>query len=277
MTVKIVTDSTADLPPKIAEELEITVVPLFVRFGNEIYRDGVEITADEFYDRLVKSTVFPATAAPPPGAFKETYQRLAPGSDGIVSIHVSSKLSGTFESAMVAKRELGDRFPVEVVDSRLVTMALGVLVIAAAKAARKGASIAEILKLVEESIPKIRLLGIVDKLEFLQRGGRIGKAQQWMGSLLSVKPILCVRDGEVSPLERVRTRAKAIERIYALSSEMLPAREIGVMYSTEKAEADKLLEHIQKQAPGQPVYMARFGPVLGTYVGPDCLAVVSLK
>ncbi|MBI4332894.1 MAG: DegV family protein [Chloroflexi bacterium] len=277
MTVKIVTDSSSDLPPALAKKLGITVAPLYVRFGEKSHRDGVDITADAFYEKLVAGPVLPVTSAPSPGSFTELYEGLAKETREIVSIHLSSKLSGTYEAAQAGKREVTAKCRIEVVDSRQVSMGVGLPAILAAKAAAKGAGIDEVVKMVNGAVPGIFLAGALDTLEFLEKGGRIGRAQAMMGAMLNIKPILSVQDGEVVPLERVRTHSKAVNRLYELLEEHLPAREISVVYSTEAAEGQKLLEHAKKLAPGQEVYFARFGPILGTYVGPGTLAVIVLK
>ncbi len=277
MSVRIVTDSTSDVPPKVAEELGIIVVPLNVHFGLDTYRDGVDMDPDEFYKRLTTSSALPKTSAPSPGTFRDSYQKLAIEAEGIVSIHLSSKLSGTGQAALAAKSEVTGECRIEVIDSQLVSMGLGLLAIAAAKAAMAGATTDEIVRLVRESIPGVHLVGALDTLDFLQKGGRIGKAQAWMGSILSIKPLISVRDGEIVPLERVRTRSKAIERVYQLLEERLPAKEVGVVYSTGVEEAEKLVEHLRKLLPQQDVYLARFGPVLGTYTGPGSLAIATLS
>ncbi len=276
MSVKIVTDSTSDLPQKVAEELGITVVPLTVRFGLNSYLDGVDMNADEFYKRLLARAETPKTAAPPPGAFKECYQKLA-GNDGIVSIHISSKLSGTYDAAMAGKKAANLSCPIEIIDTQSVSMGVGLLCIAAAKAARAGATVTEIANLVTDSCRQIWIADMVDTLEFLQKGGRIGKAQAWLGSLLSIKPILSVQEGEVVPVERVRTRSKGVERVYETLKEHLPARSVAVLYSTDAEEAQKLLKHVQESYPQQQIYLSRFGPVLGTYMGPGSLAAITLK
>ena len=276
MTVRIVTESTSDLPQELAEELGITVVPLNVHFDMDTYRDGVDIGADEFYKRLITSSTLPKTSAPAPGIFIDSYQKLAVEAEAIISIHISSKLSGTHEAAQAAKRDLAGECRIEVINSESVSMGLGLLAIAAAKAAKAGATAEEVVKLIQESIPRVHLVGALDTLEFLAKGGRVGKANAWIGSLLSIKPLISVRDGEVVPLERVRTRTRAIERLHQLLKERLPAKEIGVMYSTDAEEAKKLAEHLREFFPQQPVYLSRFGPVLGTYMGPGCLAAASI-
>lgn len=276
MTVKIVTDSTSDLPEKVAEELGITVVPLNVHFDMDTYRDGVDIDAEEFYKRLITSSTLPKTSAPAPGIFIDSYRKLAGEAEAIVSIHISSKLSGTYESAQAAQRDLAGECRIEVINSESVSMGLGLLAIIAAKAAKAGATAGEIVKLVRESIPRVHLVGALDTLEFLAKGGRVGKASAWIGSLLSIKPLISVSDGEVVPLDRVRTRSKSLERFHQLLKEHLPAKELGVMYSTDVEEAEKLAEHLRELFPQQPVYLARFGPVLGTYMGPGCLAAATI-
>jgi DegV family protein with EDD domain len=276
MSVRIVTDSTSDLPRDVVEELGITVVPLNVHFDMDTYRDGVDIDAEEFYKRLITSSTLPKTSAPAPGVFIDSYRKLAGETEAIVSIHISSKLSGTYESAQAAQRDLAGECKIEVINSESVSMGLGLLAIAAAKAAKVGATAEEIVKLVRESIPRVHLVGALDTLEFLAKGGRVGKASAWIGSILSIKPLISVRDGEVVPLDRVRTRSKSLERFHQLLKEHLPAKEMGVMYSTDLEEAEKLAKYLKELFPQQPVYLARFGPVLGTYMGPGCLAAATI-
>ena len=178
---------------------------------------------------------------------------------------------------MNARRDLGDESGIDVIDSRLASMAAGLLVISAAKAARRGATRQEVVKLVKESVDNVFVAVALDTLEFMQKGGRVGKAQAMLGSLLAVKPMISLRDGEVVPLERVRTRSKAIARIGELLEQHLPAREVAVIYSTGREEADRLIKRLETTHPGQGSYLARFGPALGTYIGPDGLAVVTLN
>jgi len=163
------------------------------------------------------------------------------------------------------------------VDSQTASMGLGLMAIAAAKAARAGGSMEEVLTLVKEAVDKVYVACALDTLEYLRKGGRVGKAQAWLGSILSIKPIISLREGEVVPLERVRTHAKAVERINQILEAKLPAREIALVYNTDASEAEKMMQHLGKIIPGQKVYLARFGPVLGTYVGPGSLAVITLN
>ncbi len=276
MAIKIVTDSTSDLPKDIARQLGITVIPLNVHFGTDTYKDGEEMQADEFYGRLLTNPTLPKTSAPSPGLFREHYNRLMVDGSDIVSIHISHKLSGTFEAAVTGKRDLANGHRVEVLDSRSVTMGLGLVAMSAAALAKQGASLNQIVDLVNESGRNVYLASAVDSLEYLQKGGRIGRAQALIGSMLSIKPIISVSDGEVIPLERVRTYSKAVGRIYQLLEERLPARGLAIMYSTDDGEAAKMMRHVQEKYPQQAVVMARFGPVLGTYMGPSCLAFAAL-
>ena len=200
MAIRIVTDSTADLPPGAAHELGISVVPLSVIFGDEVYREGVDVTHDLFYDKLIHSRVLPTTSAPSVGDFLSVYEPLLDDSDEIVSIHVSAKLSATHNNACQAARLLADRGArIEVIDSQLVSMGLGFLTLAAARAARGGAGVEEIRTIVERSIPRVHTIFVLDTLEYLRRGGRIGRARAFLGAVLRVKPLLSLRDGEVHP------------------------------------------------------------------------------
>jgi len=277
VTVSIVTDSTSDIPEEVSRELGIHVVPLNVHFGLEAYRDGVDMHADEFYRRLTTDDVLPKTSAPSPETFKEAYRNLDGKTDGVVSIHIASKMSATYNAACQGKQDANAKCRIEVIDSGLVSIGLGLLVIVVAKAARTGASIDEILKLTHESIDRVTLVGALDTLIYLQKGGRIGKAQAWIGSILSFKPLISFKKGETIPLERVRTHSKAVDKLYEILKENLPAREVAVIYSTEAEEAEKMVGYLKGLYPEKHIYLSRFGPVLGTYVGPRSLGVSVLK
>ncbi len=276
MAVQIVTDSTADLPKEVAQRMGITVVPLNVQFGTQVYRDGLDMEAEEFYQRLQKANPLPTTSQPSVGAFLECYRHLAARGEPIVSIHVSSKLSGTWNSAQQARQHpdvVSGRVPIEVVDSESVSMGLGLIVLAAAEAAAAGESLQEVVKTARQAAAKTRVLFLVDTLEYLQRGGRIGKAQAFLGSVLNIKPLLEVREGEVLPVERVRTRSKALERLSSLVQDLGPATSLAVGYSTTRDEAQALAQRLAPQlATGKP-HVIRIGPVVGTYAGPGCVGV----
>jgi DegV family protein with EDD domain len=273
MTVKIVTDSSADLPAEVVKELGITVVPLYVRFGDEVLRDRLDISEDKFYERLQHDPVHPNTTQPGPQDFVDVYRKLAQGADGIVSIHLSAKLSGTCSSALQAKGMVANECSVEVVDSETLSMALGLIVIAAAKAAKAGKSLDEVEAVARQTMPKIRLLALLDTLKYLLLGGRIGKAKALLGSILSVKPILTLKDGEVVPAGQVRTRPKGIDRLFEFVQSATDIQDLAVVHSTTPDEAQALAERLGSVFDKEKIMMSRLGPVLGVHIGPAALIV----
>lgn len=276
MMVKIVTDSVSDISPAIADELGITVVPLNVVFGSEIYRDGIDLTTDEFYEKLRHSQRLPTTSTPPLQTFIEVYDRLAEETDEILVITIARKLSATGESALKAIESMDRKCRVEVLDSQLAIMAEGLLVITAAKAARDGASLDDILKSAEWDIPRIQTRMAFDTLEYLKRGGRIGKAKALMGSMLKINPILGIRDGEVFPFGQERSRTKAIDRLYEFVMSYSKIDEMAVEDATTPDEADALVERLVEKYPKERIYRSKFSPVIGTNVGPSVIGVAVL-
>jgi DegV family protein with EDD domain len=275
MAVRIVTDSTVDLPSKLADELGISVVPIYVRFGEEVYRDQVDISEDEFYQRLEKTKVHPSTVQPGPQDFLEVYRKLSSKADGIISVHISSKLSGTCNSALMAKDMLETGCPVEVVDSQMVTTGLGLITIVAATAAKRGESVDKIVKEVKKTIPKIHLLCLLDTLKYLLLGGRIGKAKALLGSILNVKPMLSLKNGEVVPAGQVRTRAKGIDKLFEFTQNTPNIQDLAVVYSTTPDEAQSLAERLDSVFERKRIRIARVGPALGVHMGPGALIVVA--
>jgi len=271
MTVKIVTDSTSDLPPEVVEEFDITVVPVNVHFGDEVYRDGVDLSTDDFYRKLRTSPILPKTSAPAPGIFSETYERLAQDADAIVSIHVSDNLSAVLEAARVGCSDL--RFPISLIDSQTASMACGLLVITASRAAKEGASLEEIEALLKAVIPRTITYGAFSTLEYLYKGGRIGRAQAFLGSVLQLSPILAINRGEIVPVARVRTRPKAIDRLCEIVRDLGVPQEMSVMRTTEPREAEDLAQRLSSVFPPERMYRASIGPAIGTYVGPDAVGV----
>jgi len=271
MKVKVVTDSTSDVPPAVAAELGITVVPAQIQYGNEVFRDGVDLTTEEFYRRLRTSGTLPKTSPASVGTFREIYQSLSQQAGSIISIHVAANLSATYDAAKMASADLG--FPVLLIDSRTASMACGLLAIIAAKAARAGASLAEVEALVREAIPRTVTFGVFGTLEYLARGGRIGRAQAFVGNMLKIHPILAIKAGEVVPIERVRTRPKAVERMCELVEELGVLREMAVMGTTDQQEADNLARRLASNFPLERMYRASLGPSMGSQVGPDALGV----
>jgi len=273
MAIKVVTDSSADLPAQLAKELGITVVPLYVRFGEEVLRDRVDISEDEFYQRLLHDPVHPSTIQPTPQDFADVYQKLSKEADGIISIHISSKLSGTCSSALQGKELVEKGCPIEVVDSQMTTMGLGLPAIEAANMARAGKSLPQVVKEVKQIIPSIHLLGLLDTLKYLALGGRIGKAKALVGSILNLKPVLILKDGEILPAGRVRSRAQGIGRLFDFVKNATDIHDLAVVYNTTPDEAQMLVERIGSIFAKERIRLARLGPMLGVHCGPGILFV----
>lgn len=277
MPVKIVTDSTADLPPELIDELGISVVPIYIRVGAEVYRDGVDISHDELYRKLATGRVYPTTSQPLPRDFADVYRKLARETDEIVSIHVASNLSGTYQSARRAREMVDAACRIKVIDSRSVSMGLGLITITAARLAAAGGTLDTVLAEVREAIPNTRFFGFLDTLKYLFLGGRIGRAQALAGSVLKVKPIVTLRDGEFYPSGQARTRARGIERLFDFARRSLDIKELAVVHSTTPEEADNLSERIGASFLDRSrVHLARLGPALGVHGGPGTLAVALL-
>jgi len=274
--VKIVTDSVADLPSEVVNELGITVVPLSVRFGTEVYRDGIDITAEQFYEKLKESRVLPVTSVPSPGVFAEAYDRLAEETDEILAIILTSKLSGTYEVALQSIGLMKKKCRVEVIDSQLAVMAQGFVVIKAAQAAQAGASLDEIVEVARKTIPRADLLATFDTLEYLRRGGRIGHAQAFLGSMLKVHPLITLKNGIVEPAGRTRSRAQAIERLHNFAMSYASIEEMAIEDTACPYEAESLLERLSGKFSKERIYRSKMTPVIGTHTGPGLLLVTIL-
>ncbi len=277
MTVKIVTDSVSDIPPQVAQELGITVVPLYVRFGTEAYRDGVDLSTDEFYRKLVSSRTFPTTAAPSPGEIMAVYKKLAKESNEILSIHLSSKFSAFYDAALQAKEQMEGECRVEVIDCHSAILGQGLIVIAAAKEAQAGASLDQIADMVRRAIPKTHVRMCFDTLEYLRRGGRIGRARALLGTILKVNPILAIKDGEAVPFGRERSRTKAIQRLFEFVKGFNNIRELGVEYATTPDEAERLAHRLGSLFPRERIYISKVGCVVGAHVGPHVISTCLLE
>ena len=277
MTIKVVTDSVSDLPPGLVDELGVTVVPAKVLFGSEEFSDGVDITTDQFFERLAADPVLPKTSQPSVGEFAEVYRRVAQDADGIVSVHVSSKVSGTYNSAVQAREHAGVACPIEVVDSMQASMGEGMVAIAAARAAQAGGSLEEVAQAARDARPRAQMLGLLDTLEYLQRGGRIGKARALVGSLLKVKPMIIIQEGEAHEFGKERTRAKGLAKLQQFAEDHAPLEEACVLHTTDSAGLDGLTESLKALLPpGKQPITARMGPVLGVYVGPGSVGLALL-
>lgn len=273
MTIGIVTDSSCDLPAQWVEQTGAVIVPLSIRFGDEEFVDGVDLTAESFWSRLTTGGGLPETSAPSAGAFHEAFEGLAArGADGIVAVCLSSHLSATYQSAVIA----AERFPdlaVRVIDSRTVSMALGLQVIAAAEKAKEGATLDEVVNATLQASASANLVAALDTLEFLRRGGRIGGAQALLANLLDVKPLITFVDGVVAPAGRVRTRSKArgslVSRIAEVSDRL---RSVAVIHGAASG-VDELVDGVRQAAPGIEPIVAELGPVVGTHAGPGTVGV----
>lgn len=275
MSVKILTDSTADIPADLAQELDITIVPIYILFGIQSYRDGIDIDHDTFYRRLLGGEQ-PTTSQPTPQDFIQAYEKIVPGADGLCSIHISSGLSGTYSSAVQAANTKPWPCPINVIDTRLLSISHGILAIKAARMAKKGKSLEEITRSVESMMKRVRLLVLFDTLKYLERGGRIGKAKSLVGSVLSVKPLLSMRDGEFVPVGQVRNRKKGIDKLVDLVATPEGIEEICILYSTTLDEANALAEQLDPIFPQEKTLVARLGAGLAPHGGPGVLAIVTL-
>ena len=277
MTTQILVDSTADIPPERARELGITVVPLTVLFGDDSFLDGVELDGPAFYQRLVSSQQVPTTSTPSPGLFEEAYRNMiASGATAILALHIGSGLSGTFSASQAAAEAVtaSTQVPITVLDSRSVSGGCGLPAEIVAAEAREGASLEQVKVHAESLIARVRLVAVLDTLEYLKRGGRIGGAQAMLGTLLSVKPLLEVRDSQVVPLERVRTRSKALERIGQIISELGPLEALGIAQSDTSIGQE--LQKVARTFWSGPIEMFSLGPVVGTHAGPGAGAIIAV-
>lgn len=277
MAVRVVTDSTADLPAQVAAALGIVVVPLHIHFGEETFQDGVSISTEGFYNLLTTGDILPKTSAPSSGMFIETYERLAQETDEIISIHISTKLSATYASALVARDGVESPCRIELVDTLSASIGLGLLVVQAARMARDGACLDDILRTTQASVPCTQYFGTVDTLEYLHRGGRIGKAATFLGSMLNVKPIIGLRNGIAHPIERVRGRERALERICELVGGFRHISSLAVAHTTSEAEMEQLATRLSQFYPADDMLRSRCGATLGTYLGPGALTVALIS
>jgi len=271
--IRIVTDSSSDLPAEILERHRITVVPLTIRFGLENLVDGEELSVDDFWNRLTAAEDLPETAAPAVGLFQEAYRDLSnAGADGIVAVTISAGISATHQAAVLAAEQLTSGIPVRVIDSRLVSAALGLCVLEAARAAEAGGTIDEVEAAARGAVATSNLFAALDTLEFLKRGGRIGGTAALFGGLLDIKPLITFGDGVVRPGGRVRTRRKAVQAVLDRLDSLESVVEVGVVHS-DPPDLDWFLDALGERGHGNPI-VARLGPVVGTHAGPGVIGVV---
>ncbi len=279
MKIAVVTDSTSDIPANIATKNKISVVPLNLHVENKTYLDNIDISADELYEMLPSSSVSPTTSAPSAGTFIEVYENLLKSYDQIISIHISSKLSLTHGSAVNAAKEINKKKKlVEVINSETASMALGLTSIIVAETIKKNnISLDEAKELSKNLSERSTFLGMVPTLKYLVRGGRIGKAKGFVGSLLKFKPILTMQDGEAHPLVRVRSIEKGINKLKELAQENSPLEKISVLYTTEKDKAEEIAEDIKTFDKKIDPIIAQLGPVIGAHLGPNVLGLGYIK
>ena len=279
MKIAVVTDSTSDIPANIATKNKISVVPLNLHVENKTYLDNIDISADELYEMLPSSSVAPTTSAPSAGTFIEVYENLLKSYDQIISIHISSKLSLTHGSAVNAAKEINKKKKlVEVINSETASMALGLTSIIVAETIKKNnISLDEAKELSKNLSERSTFLGMVPTLKYLVRGGRIGKAKGFVGSLLKFKPILTMQDGEAHPLVRVRSIEKGINKLKELAQENAPLEKISVLYTTEKDKAEEIAEDIKTFDKKIDPIIAQLGPVIGAHLGPNVLGLGYIK
>jgi DegV family protein with EDD domain len=274
--IHLVTDSTADISPSDAQTLGINVVPLVVRFGDEQFRDGIDIDPDAFYAKLEHSGVHPRTSQPSPEVFAALFRTLlSDPSDQVVGLHISSKLSGTLQAARIAAQEF-DAARIRLVDTESVSGGLQLLIRAALDDIKAGDDAATVAAKAEQRRGLVSILVLLDTLAYLHRGGRIGRAQSFVGGLLNVKPLLAVRDGEVAPIARPRSRAKGIELIVQGVRERSPLRSFAAFHAAAPDAMHELLGLLAGAAPGVTMIQGRIGPVVGAYSGPGGVGVACL-
>jgi DegV family protein with EDD domain len=274
--VAIVTDSTAFLEPGAAQELDITVIPLNVHIGDETLRDGIDITPEAFFQRLEQGGPIPRTSPPSVQTFERVYANLHARTDQILSIHISGRLSQTLNHAQRGAESLLGRCKIVVVDSLTTSLGLGILAKAAAQAAQEGANLDEIVRLVRGMIPHIYIVFYVDEMVYLERGRRIGKAQAILGTMLNIKPLLFVEDGEIIPLEKVRTHEKAVEKLFEFVAEFSELEQAAIVqrHATPTEETKMLLERLEQLFPGIEYPVIQYGPVLASHIGPSAMGVI---
>jgi DegV family protein with EDD domain len=268
--VRIVTDSTADLNQAQQESAGVSVVPLNVRFGDQVFKDHLDLSTDEFFSRLKASPQLPKTSQPAVGAFEEVFRKHREAGDDVVAVLISSKVSGTVGAAEMAAKSV-DGEHIEVIDSLTTSMALGFLALEGAKLAKSGADRSEVGQRIRSLIPKAKVLAAVDTLTYLERGGRIGRARALLGSLLNVKPLITLQDGEVAPLGRARGRVQAIDKLVSLLERDGKLSNLAVLHGGARSDAERLRDRVSGNYPGLEIPLAETGAVIGTYTGPGVI------
>jgi DegV family protein with EDD domain len=275
--VKVVSDSCSDITPQLAQELGITVVPLYVQFGIESYRDNVDLSTEEFYHRLKTSKIHPTTATATPADFAQIFTRLAEETKEVLTITGSEKFSGTYTAALQGQAMVGKDCHILIIDSQAGAGAQMLLVISAAQMARAGANLEQIADWVRRAIPRVHVHMSFDTLEYLRRGGRIGKAEAFLGSLLKVNPVVGIKDGETFPIARPRNRAQAMDFLVNFVKGFNRIESVAIEDATTPDDSQTLAERLKDVVPPECIYRSKVSPVVGTHVGPHVLAVAVLE
>jgi DegV family protein with EDD domain len=271
--IRIVTDSSCDIPPALEAQHQITIVPLTIRFGDEEFVDRRDLTPKEFWARCASSAVLPETAAPSPGAFEEAFREAkADGCDGVVCVTLSAGLSATFQAAELAAKSVGDEIPVRVIDSRTLTMGLGNLCLSAARVAEEGKGLDDVALAVESRIPSTRTYAALDTLENLKKGGRIGGAQAMLGSMLSIKPIIDVTGGKVEQESKQRTRSKSLRYLADKVREQPGVENLAVMHG-DAPDVEEMLDLLGTVYPREQIVVGDLGAVIGAHGGPRTMGI----
>ncbi len=275
--VKIVTDSCSDITPQLAQEFGISVVPLYVQFGNETYRDNVDLSTEEFYHKLETSKTLPTTSTVTPVSFAELFTKLAEETKEILTITISERFSVTYEAALQAKAMVSKDCRIEVINSQSAAGGEMLLVISAAKMAQSGADLDQIADWVRKAVPRVQVRMSFDTLEYLRRGGRIGKAQAFLGSLLKANPVLGIKDGDTFPIARTRSRTQAVDFLVNFVKGFSQVEALAIEDATTPDDLETLAERLKDIVPPERIYRSKVGPVVGTHVGPQVLAVSVLE
>jgi DegV family protein with EDD domain len=271
MKVQVITDSTSDIPRDMVDKLGIRVVPIYVRFGDKTYRDGVDIQREEFYSMLASSPFHPATSQPNPEDFTAVYKEYCDTTDGIASIHISSKVSGTYNSAMMAQKTLKSRCPIEVIDSRFNSAGLGLVVLAAARLAQSGASHSEVIDEANRAVNQVAMFGMFETMKYLARSGRVNKTIAAASRYLNVMPLLTFHDGEIVRAGLVRTVGKGMEKIYKFIKRNIPISELVIVHSKVPDQAKLLRQTLSEFIDDTKISIFELGAGLGVHGGPGVL------
>lgn len=273
--VSIIVDSTCDLPSDLAQEMGLIVVPLSVHFGEETFRDGIDISPEAFIERLRSAESLPTTSQPSVPAFEDVFRKEIDQGHDVVCLTISSELSGTYNSARLAAESV-DAERIHIIDTGALTIQLGLIAIAAARAAQAGQSHTEVVAEATRATENSRFYAVLQTLDYAYKGGRIGRAQHMVGSALAIKPILTLVDGLVTPVERIRTWKKAISRAEQLIGEVQNASDVFVAHMDNQADADRIASELKSALPDATIRVGWAGPVIGTYAGPGAIGIAAL-